>query len=205
MPLRLWTDKENQAFFNSFVKSLSITKSAGFRLTRGVLDMSALEIIIKGLENNDYDWLLMDELEMEYPQGSWWEMVWHLAELQNKLGAHTIYEINYKTIKAIENLVIPLNAMFQGHQVNTQFLLGLHSKSYHPLTAAVFRYTDKSNTYSDKKRTFIDCFMQAMVSQHGARMVSFLQICKENIIRLSSPRNVVDDLVVAMNRMSLEA
>ncbi|KAJ1902559.1 hypothetical protein LPJ81_003544, partial [Coemansia sp. IMI 209127] len=195
----------NQEFFSNFVKSLSITRGAGFRLTRGVLDMTALEVIIKGLENNDYDWLLMDELETEYPQGSWWEMVWHLAELQNKLSAHTIYEINYKTIKAIENLVIPLNAMFQGQQVNAQFLLGLRAQAYHPLTAAIFRYTDQTNSYIEHKRTFIDCFMQSMVEHHGTRMLSFLRVCKENIIKLSSPKSPVDDLVVAMNQMSLEA
>ncbi|KAJ1765385.1 hypothetical protein LPJ74_006374, partial [Coemansia sp. RSA 1843] len=68
MQLRLWSDQENQAFFTNFVKSLSITRGTGFRLTRGVLDMSALEMIIKGLEQSDYDWLLMDELETEYPQ-----------------------------------------------------------------------------------------------------------------------------------------
>ncbi|KAJ2530350.1 hypothetical protein EV175_007304, partial [Coemansia sp. RSA 1933] len=93
-----------------------------------------------------------------------------------------------------------------GQQINAQFLLGLHAQAYHPLTAAIFRYTDQTNSYYGHKRTFIDSFMQAMISHHGTRMVSFLQVCKENIIKTSSPKSVVvDDLVVAMNQMSLEA
>ncbi|KAI9503067.1 hypothetical protein GGI25_005173 [Coemansia spiralis] len=191
MQLKLWDAEENRIFFSHFARTLSITRSTGLRLTRGILDMGSLGTILKGLETSDYDWLLMDELEADYPQGCWWEMVWALAELQNKLPNHSIHEINYKTIRAVESLVIPLNAMFQGGQVGQQFLL---NQPYHPLTMAVFRHNGES---------FIDHFVQMMIEHHGERMIAFLQVCKENLVRLSSPS--VDDLVVKMNRLSLEA
>ncbi|KAJ2160596.1 hypothetical protein GGF46_002139 [Coemansia sp. RSA 552] len=219
--LKLWTVEENQIFFTYLARSVGIMKGAGLKLNRGVLDMSALELIMKGLESNDYDWLLMEELDAEYPQGSWWEMVWHLADMHNKLGRHSMFEINFKMLRAIENILLPLNTLFLAQNVSPLYLE--REGKYHPLSKAVDRYCGfgGEKDVDLKDLSFIDYFMQAMLAQHGMRMCSFLQVARENLRRMVEPPspplsdsddNLIDydnddddGLADAMNQLSLES
>ncbi|KAJ2850504.1 hypothetical protein IWW36_001820 [Coemansia brasiliensis] len=205
MQMTLWTTEENQVFFNTLVQSLVITRGCGLKLTRGILDMSALEMIMKGFSTSDYDWLLMEDLDAEYPQRAWLDMVWHLADMHNKLSRHSMFEVNYKILRAIENIILPLNAIFLNQEIGTQYLI--NDGRYHPLTRAILKYCDycKLGTLSDTKEfSFIDYFMQAMLTQHGVRMCTFLQLCKENLCRVSlPPSSDENELVAAMSQLTL--
>ncbi|PIA13622.1 hypothetical protein COEREDRAFT_89376 [Coemansia reversa NRRL 1564] len=207
--LKLWSSGENFIFFGMLARSISITKSSGIRLNRGILDMNALEMVMKGLESNDYDWMIMDELDAEYPQGSWWEMVWHLADMHSKLERHTMFEINFKILKTIESIILPLNALFMNQTLGSQYFVD--EGMYHPLTNSVVSYCDYCYRGDTKlpepnKYNFIDFFMQAMLAQHGLRMCTFLQMCKSSLSENLSPLESEDkDLVVAMEQLSLES
>ncbi|KAJ2304508.1 hypothetical protein H4S02_000992 [Coemansia sp. RSA 2611] len=208
MQMTLWTTAENQLFFSMLVQSIVITKGCGLKLTQGVLDMSALELIVRGLASDDHDWLLVEELEAEYPRGSWSLMIQHLADMHKALSRHTMFEINYKILRAIENIILPLNAIFTGHAVGPEYLA--NSGRYHPLSMAIARYCDYcyfGDVAKDPKDfNFIDYFMQAMLAQHGVRMCTFLDLCRNNLIRLSTlvPADE-SELVVAMEHLSLGA
>ncbi|KAJ2728235.1 hypothetical protein H4S00_001088 [Coemansia sp. D1744] len=208
MQMTLWTTEENQVFFSNLVRNIVITKTSGLKLTRGILDMSALELIMKGLASDSYNWLVMEELEADYPERSWLEMVWQLADLHNKLDRHSMFEINYKILRAIENIILPLNAIFLGQVMpNTHYVA--KNGTYHPLTNAIIQYGDycRAGTLESnpKEFHFIDYFMQAMVSQHGVRMGTFLQICRESLSQVAkTPLAEEDELVVAMEHLSLE-
>ncbi|KAJ2803608.1 hypothetical protein H4R20_002825 [Coemansia guatemalensis] len=171
--------------------------------------MGALEMVMKGLESNDYDWMVMDELDAEYPQGSWWEMVWHLADMHSKLERHTMFEINFKILKTIESVILPLNALFMNQSLGSQYLVD--NGMYHPLTNAVVSYCDycyrgEMKLPEPSKYNFIDFFMQAMLTQHGLRMCTFLHMCKSSLTGALSPIETKDnDLVVAMEQLSLES
>ncbi|KAJ2712356.1 hypothetical protein H4R19_002797 [Coemansia spiralis] len=206
--LKLWTVEENRVFYGALARSTMITRGLGIKLSRGVLDMGALEVIMKGLESSDYNWIMMEELDAAYPQGSWWEMVWHLADMHSKLARHSMFEINFKILRTIEHILLPLNAMFANQPMNAQYMA--RDGLFHPLTSAVVRYSDYC--YTDRTALpapgghgFIDFFMQAMLAQHGTRMCTFLQICKDNMVG-SPPSTASEDeeLAVAMDHLSLQ-
>ncbi|KAJ2775035.1 hypothetical protein IWQ56_000299 [Coemansia nantahalensis] len=207
VPLTLWTVDENQLFYAALARSTAIARGVGLKLSRGVLDMGALEVIMRGLVSNDYSMILMEELDADYPRGSWWDMVWHLADLHSKLGRHSMFEINFKLLRTIEHILLPLNAMFTGQPMNPQYVA--QDGMFHPLTSAVVRYCDYC--YSEGgampalgEHSFIDFFMQAMLAQHGSRMCTFLQICRDNMLKAPpSPLSEDDELAEAMGHLSI--
>ncbi|KAJ2720965.1 hypothetical protein GGI07_004278 [Coemansia sp. Benny D115] len=186
MEMRLWSYEENLVFHNSFTRNIILNSGQGLRLNRGILDMSALQLILKELESGEKDWMLIDELEENYPSGIWWEMMLYLAEMHGRLESHTIYEVNYKMLKTVETIIMPLNNIFY-HHVTPSYML-LFQKNIHPLTDTVLKYCDFYSATSVLIKPafgtnhFIDCFIRGMVEFHGERMLEFLRVCKDNII-----------------------
>ncbi|KAJ2857177.1 hypothetical protein J3B02_001174 [Coemansia erecta] len=206
MQLKLWKTEENIVFYSSFARNIILHSGSGLRLNRGVLDMSALQLILKELESGHSDWMTMDELEDNYPGGIWWEMMLYLAEMHGQMNSHTIFEVNYKILKAVENIVVPLNNIFYGY-VPPQYLF--LNGPVHPLSEAIVEYCDYYNPLVKGKRgtkeswNFIDCFMLGMIDAHGERMIEFLMICKDNVYMASGGIRQSEDLVKAMERLSI--
>ncbi|KAI7820223.1 hypothetical protein BX661DRAFT_189412 [Kickxella alabastrina] len=208
MQLRLWSKEENMVFYASFARNILVKEGTGLHLNRGILDMNSLQLVLRELELGPGNGTLIEELEETYPGGIWWEMVLYLVDLQGRLNNHTVYEVNYKKLKAVESLIMPLNSIFH-RQVMPLYMIKCQ-KSTHPLTASIMRFCDfysgtfeKIGTVELKWNSFIDCFMQTMVNIHGISMVTFLETCKENIEMASTPCCQSDKLVVEMERLAI--
>ncbi|KAJ1720814.1 hypothetical protein LPJ53_004602 [Coemansia erecta] len=215
MQLRLWSPKENAVFYSTFARNIILNSGAGLRLNRGILDMSALQLILRELESGNSDWMTMEDLEENYPGGIWWEMMLYLAEMHGQMNSHTIYEVNYKILKAVETIIVPLNNIFY-RQVPPQYLIH-YKRCMHPLTDAILKYcshpttppADISPNLSAGKNpvaapgNFIDCFMLGMIEVHGSRMIEFLRVCRESIYAFSGSPPQSEDLVKAMERLSI--
>ncbi|KAJ1843031.1 hypothetical protein LPJ73_005613 [Coemansia sp. RSA 2703] len=241
MQLRLWSPKENALFYSTFARNIILNSGAGLRLNRGILDMSALRLILRELESGKSDWLTMDNLEENYPGGIWWEMMLYLAEVHGQMNSHTIYEVNYKILKAVETIIVPLNNIFY-RQVPPQYLIH-YKRCMHPLTEAVLKYCNYPATPppglesprspvtpppglkatrspatpppglksprspADKKKdvpaNFIEYFMLGMIKVHGRQMTEFLKVCRESIYAFSGSTPQSEDLVKAMERLTI--
>lgn len=204
VPLKLWTETDNKTFFAEYTKHTSLKKGEGFLTELEGFTTPVMELLVKGLEANDYPLLKCSYIEFRYPEGSWWEEFINLSHVGVKVPRHSIFEVNHKINRTMESLIKPLNYLYHTDKIHNMFLIDSQCQELqqlHPLTAAILVYSGANQKHI--KSSHIDYFMQSMISQHGVPMRVFLQLLKEKIVLASTAQYIDHTLVDRMGSLQI--